>query len=280
MTISDDSDLRLLERDLWQLAEPREDDERVRAAVREQLAAGLQPRRRRRPSRRLALGSIAAAAAAATIALVTIVGTTGSGGPAAADAAIVHHALNAVTPPADAILHVKVVGVQNGVGLAAETWQQTSPPYASRGVKGQVGHQGEFGDNGTTSFQFDPATNTIYEQPDSSRPTFRDPISQIRREIAQGRAHYDGTAVIDGVSLYKIDLPQGMVGYFDRSDYRPRYLDDPQRDGSVVRLRVVAYGYLPITASNRGLLSVTAQHPNAGVEAAGNVGTSSSASGK
>ena len=48
------------------------------------------------------------------------------------------------------------------------------------------------------------------------------------------------------------------MGYFDTSDYRPRYMDDPQRDGSVVRLRVVAYEYLPMTASTRALLSVTA----------------------
>jgi hypothetical protein len=48
-----------------------------------------------------------------------------------------------------------------------------------------------------------------------------------------------------------------------QDDYRPRYLDDPQRDGTVVRLRVAVYEYLPMTPSNRALLSVTAQHPNA-----------------
>jgi hypothetical protein len=38
-------------------------------------------------------------------------------------------------------------------------------------------------------------------------------------------------------------------------------MDDPQRDGSVVRLRVIDFEYLPITAPTRALLSVTAEHP-------------------
>jgi len=54
----------------------------------------------------------------------------------------------------------------------------------------------------------------------------------------------------------------GLVGYFDRSDYRPLYLDDPTSDG-VVRLRVAAFEHLPLTPANRDLLSLVAQHPNA-----------------
>jgi hypothetical protein len=208
---------------------------------------------------------VAGMAAAAAVAAVAIVGTAGSGGPADASAAIVHRVLRAVTPPANEILHTEVVGLQNGVTVVGVTWQETSPPYASRGLKGEAGHQGEFGDNGTTSFEYDPSANTIYEQHDSSRPTFADPVSQVRQELASGQAHLTGTVRIDGASLYKIDLPHGLVGYFDAGDYRPRYLDDPQRDGSVVRLRVAAYEYLPMTAANRALLSVTEQHPGARV---------------
>jgi hypothetical protein len=268
MTRYDELDLRVLEHDLETLAEPREEDERVRLALRAQLAAGLRPHPtpRRRISRRIAVGFAAGAAAAAAIGLVTAVGTTGSGGPAIANAAIVHRTLHAVTPPPNEILHVKVVGMQNGVAVAAETWQQTSAPYGSRGLKGGVGRQGEFGDNGTNSVQYDPLTNTISEQPDSSPPRFTDPVSQIREELAAGRAQNVGTVMLDGNRLYKIDLPHGLVGYFDGNDYQPRYLDDPQRDGSVVRLHVVAYEYLPMTPSNRALLSVTAQHPTARID--------------
>jgi hypothetical protein len=266
MTLHDESNLRLLERELSALAEPQEEDQRIRDALRAQLAIRLQPRPRRRLSLRVALGSSAIAAAAATIALTMLVGTSGSGGPAIANATIIRHTIEAVTPPANAILHVEVVGVQNGVPVSAESWQQTSSPYASRGIKGQLGHQGEFADNGRTSFQYDPRTNTIYEQPDSSRPTFADPISQVRQELARGQALVAGTVLVGGSPLYKIDLPHGLVGYFNTSDYRPRYLDDPQRDGSVVRLRVAVYEYLPMTPSNRALLSMTAQHPSARVE--------------
>ena len=147
--------------------------------------------------------------------------------------------------------------------VAAEVWQETSAPFASRGIKGPAGHQGEFADNGTTSFEYDPSTNTVYEQHDSSPPTFTDPIALIRQDLADNRAQAVGTVVIDGASLYRIDLPGGLVAYVDPSNYRPRYLDDPQRDGSTVRLRVATLEYLPMTASNRALLSVTAQHPTA-----------------
>jgi hypothetical protein len=266
VTIHDDSDLELLERDLWQLAEPREDDERVRLALRRELAGRLRPRPRRRLRIRIAAG-VSAVSAAAALALVVLVGSTGSGGPAAADAAIIHHALRAVTPPAGKILHTKVVGAQNGVAVAAEAWLQTAPPYAGRGIKGPVGHQGQFSDNGTTSFEYDPATNTIYEHPDSSPPSaFTDPVAQVRQELASGHAQVNGTVVIEGASLYKIDLPHGLVGYFDTGNYAPRYLDDPQRDGTVVRLRVAVYEYLPMTSANRDLLSVTAQHPGARID--------------
>jgi hypothetical protein len=264
MTMHDDPDLQTLERDLRALAAPREHDEVLRLALRDDLIAAPHRRPARwRLSMRFAIPAAAVTAAAATVALIAIVGTAGSGGPAAASAAIVHRALRAVTPPANEILHTEVVGVQNGVTVVGETWQETSPPYASRGLKGEPGHQGEFGDDGRTSFEYDPSTNTIDDQPDSSPPTFADPISQIRQELASGQAHLSGVVTIGGASLYRIDLPHGLIGYFDASDYRPRYLDDPQRDGSVVRLRVAAYAYLPMTPANRALLSVTGQHPSA-----------------
>ena len=55
--------------------------------------------------------------------------------------------------------------------------------------------------------------------------------------------------------------------HFDKTDYMPRYLDDPQRDGGdVVRLRVATYEYLPLTPANRALLSISAQHPGARID--------------
>lgn len=188
-----------------------------------QLIAPLrpQPARRRAPVR-FALGSAATAAAAVAIALVLLVDSAGPGEPATADAAILHRAAEAATPPPNAILHTAVVGVQNGVTGMAESWVQTSPPSASRGMKGDAGHHGEFGEDGRTSFEYDPSTNTIYEQPDSSAPTFADPVAQVRQELASGRAQVAGTTVIGDVALYKVDLAHGLVGYFDQTDYRAR----------------------------------------------------------
>jgi hypothetical protein len=263
MTMHDDPGLELLERDLRQLAEPREDDEQIRRAVRTQLDVRMRPGRRRRVSRRIAVAASAVSAAAATV-LVLVVATNGSGGTSSADAAIIHHALTAVTAPAGDILHTTVTGVQGGVTFVNEVWRQTAPPYSGRAIKDQE----EFSNNDTTESDYDPATNTIYEHPDSSSPAtpFTDPVAKIRKELASGQAQVDGTVVIDGAALYKVDMPKGMVGYFDTRNYAVRYVDVPQQDGTVLRLRVVVYEYLPMTPANQALLSVAAQHPSARID--------------
>lgn len=270
-----------LERDLKTLAEPQEADERLRLAIRAQLSEQWPVRPRRRFRTRLALAGAAVSAAAVAVAIVTLIGTGGSGRPASADAAIIHHAIRAITSPANVIVHVKETGLQDGTPVAAEWWQQTSPPYAIRLIKGPVGrqseganpvikrpvdHQSEGADDGTTSSWYDASTNTIYQRPDSSSPTLIDPLSTVREQLASGSSQVAGTVTIDGLSLYKIELPNGVVGYFDRTDYRPVYVDNPQRNGSVVRTRVITYEELPVTPENEQLLSITAQHPRASVD--------------
>ena len=166
---------------------------------------------------------------------------------------------------ANIIVHVKETGVQNGTPVSVEWWQQTSPPYALRLNKGAVGRQSEGANDGTTSSWYDAGTNTIYQHPVSSAPSLIDPLSIVREQLASGSAQVAGTVTIDGRSLYKIELPNGVVGYFDRTDYRPVYVDNPQHDGSVVRTRVITYEELPITPENEQLLSITEQHPRAAV---------------
>jgi len=229
----------------------------LRAAIAEDLT---RPAPVRRPRVLLASGTLAAATVA-TVAVV--VATGGPAGPAPAAAAAI---VRAITAPQNVILHVKVVGEQSGTQVAGEWWQSTNPPYGARLAKGPVDHRGEEADNGTTSFAYDPASNTIYERPDTSPPQFTDPISQIREELQAGEAHVTGTANVGGVQAYRIALPSGIVGYFDTTDYRPLLLDDPQRDGTIVRLRVVAFEYLPQTPGNLRLLDLKAQHPDAAVD--------------
>ncbi|HEY2650924.1 MAG TPA: hypothetical protein VGI50_03315, partial [Solirubrobacteraceae bacterium] len=91
---------------------------------------------------------------------------------------------------------------------------------------------------------------------------FTDPVANIRKELASGQAQVDGTVVIDGAALYKVDMPKGMVGYFDTRNYALRYVDVPQ----VGRLHVVVYEYLPMTPADQALLSVAAQHPSARID--------------
>ena len=270
-----------LERDLKMLAEPQADDERLRVAIRVTLGDHVHARPKARPKirrrrTRVVFGAVAAAAVAA--AAVALIGT-GAAGPSSANAAILAHVVRAISPPANIIVHVKEVGAQDdGTQVAAEWWQETNPPYAIRLIKGAAGQQVDVKGNagaqpvesasdGTTDSQYDAGTNTIHQHPDSTSPALIDPIETARAALAQGTAEVEGTVTIDGQSLYKIVVPGGVVGYFDRTDYRPVYLDNPQRGGGIVRTRVITYEELPLTPENRRLLSVSAQHPRASVDA-------------
>lgn len=255
-----------LERDLRTLGEPRPGDERLRLSLRAALGEQLELRPRRR-RRRLLVGSAAATAATLAAAIVALIGAGGSGGPSAAEAAILAHVVRAITPPANLIVHVKEAGVQpDGTPVSVEWWQETNPPYALRLIKGADGQQHEGAADGAVSSQYDADTNTVYQHPKSTTPTLIDPIETVRAGLADGTAQVGGTVTIDGRSLYEIELPNGVVAYFDETDYRPAYLDNPQGDGSVVRTQVTAYEELPITPENEELLSITAQHPDARVE--------------
>jgi hypothetical protein len=267
-----------LERDLSALAEPQADDERLRLAIRTTLGRQLQggPETRRRG--RLVLGVAAVAAATVAAAAVALVGIGGSG-PASANAAILAHVARAISPPADMIVHIRETGMQpDGTQVVAEWWQETNAPYALRLIKGRTGGpvdaKGNAGggvvesaSDGTTYSRYDAGTNTISQSPEATAPPLIDPVETVRAALAAGTAQVTGTVTIDGRSLYAIELPNGVVAYFDRTDYRPVYLDNPQRDGGVVRTRVVAYEELPVSPESRQLLSIAAQHPRASVDA-------------
>jgi hypothetical protein len=249
-----------LERDLAALAEPQPDDERLRRAIRATLHERALPAPRRRGRRAFGLAAVAVATLAA--ALVALIGTGGSG-----EAAILAHVMRASTPPANIVVHVKETGtLADGTPVSAEWWQETNAPYAMRLIKGTVDRLNETSLDGTTQSQYDAATNTVYQQAESKAPTLIDPIETMRAALANGTAQAGGTVTIGGRSLYKIELPNGCVGYFDKTTYRPVYIDNPQRDGTLVRTEVTAYDELPISPENEKLVSITAQHPDARVQ--------------
>ena len=217
---------------------------------------------------RLGLPAAASLAAAAAVAIVLVGGGVSGGGTSTADAAIIHHANAAFAAPPDEIFHSKL----QGDGFVAESWQLTSAPYAYLEGKGPIGAAPYASDDGTTAAYYDPATNTIHQTP-STKPTAPDnPLTEIRQDLQDGRARVLTTATVDSTATYEIQLAdkdgfdaRSLIVYVDHSSYRPIEIADPQRNGTTVRLRVVAFEYLPATPANMSLLSLTARYPSAHV---------------
>lgn len=256
-----------LERDLKTLADPQPEDESLRLTIRASLGEELRPRPRTRRRTRLVIGSVVLAAATAAAAMVALIGFGGSGGPSSASAAILAHVVRSMTTPANMIVHVREAGMNpDGTPVSVEWWQETNPPYAFRLIKAIGDSEHEGANAGTTCSLYDPGTKTIDRVTDCKSAALIDPVQTVRAELVRGTAQVAGTTTIDGRSLYKIELPNGVVAYFDQTDYRPVYLDNPQGDGGVVRTHVLAYDELPLTSENDKLLSLTAQHPNARLE--------------
>jgi hypothetical protein len=235
-------------------------------------APALTPRRRRRS--RPALAALVAAATALAAGALAIAGVFGGGGATVADAAIIHRADAALTPPPNEILHTEVAGD----GFAAETWQLTSPPYSFLGYKGPAGQPVSVAaSDGAQVMWWDPATNTIHEQATTKQPkSVEDPLAEVRAELRAGNARVVGSATVDGKDTYKIQFEdkngydsQSLIAYVDKGTYRPILLSDPQSNGDVVQLRVVALEYLSATPANMRLLSLTALHPGAKVVSGG-----------
>jgi hypothetical protein len=215
---------------------------------------------------------MAAAVAVAGASLVTLLvtGAPGSGGTPNANAAIVHRADAALTPPPHMIFHTVV----EGRGFATENWELTSPPYSMVASKGRIDAPNpQVATSGNVVSWWVPATNTIYRQT-ARKPLmpFDNPLAEVRSELRAGQARVLGTATIDGRQTYEIEFglngqfdSHSLVAYVDRSTYRPVALSDPQPDGTVLRLKVTEFEYLPATRANLRLLSLTALHPDARV---------------
>jgi hypothetical protein len=266
-------ELELIERFRANVESP--DADRI-AAARALLEAEYAERPSQRPRlRRPLLAGVPAAAVAGLLAVAVVAlvaGNPGSHGPTTADAAIIRHAAAALTPPPNEILHTKV----EGDGFVSETWKLTSAPYSFLGYKGPIGAATpEAAVSGTTASWYDPATNSIHESPITKpKPPqgFDDPLAQVHQALQNGEARVLGTAHVDGVNTYKIQFadegefgPSSLVAYVDQITYRPIVLDDPQRNGGIVHLRVVTIELLPSTPANMQLLSLTARHPGAHV---------------
>jgi hypothetical protein len=265
MIRDDNPPLGRVEHDLAELARPSPRDDAFRVALRGELAERIGPRRpspapRRRLGRRPALvaSALAAAAIAATLLLV---GTRGAGGPEPASAGVIQLAQRALTPPANSILHVKLVSVDDG--LTSESWQLTRPPYSAR-WSGDLGGGPEVANDGKTEFVFDEDANAIYTRRTTEPLRLSGPVAEVRSLLDSGRARLTGKTTIDGSPVHRISLQYGQVAYVDTATYRPLFIDSRDHGGPV-RLRVVELEYLPQTEKTTRLLSLPAQHPRARV---------------
>lgn len=250
----------------------------VQAAADAKTATAARPRERghrtRLHSRRVALrlglpGAAVVAGCTAGIVLL-ISGGIGGGGTSSADAAIIRHAAAAFAGPPNEIFHYEL----QGGGFVAESWQLTSVPYSFLGGKGPVGSVNYVSDDGTTVAFYDPTTNTITQTPSLKKPAAPpdNPLTDIKQALQNGQARVLGTATVDGTATYEVQLAdqngfdaQSLIAYVDQTSYRPIELADPHNNGAIVHLRVVTFEYLPATAANLSLLSLTAHYPNARV---------------
>jgi hypothetical protein len=107
-----------------------------------------------------------------------------------------------------------------------------------------------------------------YDRPDSSdgadpsSPAFR---TQILALLESGEARVVGHKTIDGRDTIEITSADGHTSYYvDPHTYEPVELDTTGTGGGVA-LRFLTYKALP-ARGNRGLLDLTAEHPNATVD--------------
>jgi len=158
--------------DLVRDADPLDDADPIEldvdAVLAQILAEPEEPAARpRRRSIALRLGVVGAVAALVAAAVFAVTGDD-RGGVTPASAAVIKHAISAVTQPEHTILHVDMLGTQdNGDGTTItwrdESWQENTAPYDRRQL--ETGSDGTITESGTldgNSQVYDPARETIY----------------------------------------------------------------------------------------------------------------------
>jgi hypothetical protein len=158
--------------DLVRDADPLDDADPIEldadAVLAQILAEPQEPAARpRRRSIALRLGVVGAVAALVAVAVFAVTGDD-RGGVTPASAAVIRHAISAVTQPEHTILHVDMRGTQdNGDGTTVtwrdESWQENTAPYDRRQL--ETGDDGRITESGTldgNSQVYDPARGTIY----------------------------------------------------------------------------------------------------------------------
>jgi len=238
--------------------------------------------RTRRGRRRLVWqGALVAGATITLIAVLSIVNVFGADGPS-----IVDKAAAALDPGEHAIIHVKILGTEQGEGGYLSSWTEesftlTSSPYTRREIRAFEGSPAdEIAQNSDGLFQaYDAASNTIYQPPQETRfrvegeqtDRYREMILEL---LSSGEAVVEGTETVNGRECVVIAATKDYGVAPDGTRYGTWYLVDADtnnpvewrmtRDGGkVVTFRFEVYEHLPATGDNLALLDLAAQHPGA-----------------
>jgi hypothetical protein len=199
------------------------------------------------------------------------------------------------------ILHIDSTTTEITAGHPTYSWRQesyeeTSPPYVTRTIDHSLpgappGTEGVNG-IGINEQTYDPTNNTIYDPPTPPpppgestatpaqeaqifQPYMSQYVTQLRAKLASGEAHVDGRATVNGQAAIKITLADS------NGRARDREIDYVAANGSDVPIETIqgtpsspdseminvyhTFQYLP-ARGNMGLLSLTAQHPNARID--------------
>ena len=244
----------------------------------ERVVADARPepvRRARRPRlRRFVVGGTLAGAAAVAVALGVLSVLPGDGKLPGTGPSAIARAASALTSADKTILHTVVVTTETRAGGStetskAETWQQTTPPYAARQLGGRELAQA----NGAVQY-YDPRTNTIHTTPPNtvaaSPTSFSDGESLRDRMLALlkfGEAREDGHVTVGGRDAIRIVSSDGnLTLVVDAGTYEPIEWTSVSDDGMSQTSRFQTYELLPPTEENLALLSLTAQHPGATIQ--------------
>ena len=202
----------------------------------------------------------------------------------------------ALTPPAGAVLHWKVVQTENRpeckvVQPLIENWVDLKPPHnwrsidvlqtdiCSAGTPVEVG-----GVAGKRALVFRPPNTleTTGGWPGPLSADQLDPWGQFRQAIDNGTAHDEGRTLVDGRSLERIRFDcvdptldcGSMYVYVDPETFMPvRSMSGPGlQPGPGASCTApcfvsdfLTYEYLPRTEDNLALTDIRAQHPDAAV---------------
>jgi hypothetical protein len=156
-----------------------------------------------------------------------------------------------------------------------ERWEASTPPYDSREIRTAAGRSFEAALVGGNAQVYDPATNTVYEQP-SPKAGYQKPGSKPGGDggdpyrnkmltlLQTGYLHADGHTTVDGrdaIRLVSDDRTSTLA--VDPDTYEPIQWRVDRGSEGVEDDRFVVYERLP---ASDALLSPVAQHPGATVD--------------